>query len=294
MNILINLLIFCIILFVYIHVYSNIKTSNYLEIYEIDNPSKEKFEELCELKQPIIINNYNILDDNIDIQFLNNNFGSFDVKIRSKNNNDLFIPIKFSKFIELLNADNSGNYITELNEDFLEETTFIKTLQIYDIFLRPYNVSNKEYDIILGSTNSYTNLKYNIDVRNIIYVTSGEIEVILCPPNNKKFLHVNKNYESLEYYSDIDIYNVDDKFKNDYNKVKFLKVKLSKGSFLNIPAYWFYSIKILDKKTIIFSNKYRTYMNNIAIIPDLFLQFLQKNNQKFNLTKIADNIKSDI
>ena len=40
----------------------------------------------------------------------------------------------------------------------------------------------------------------------------GEIEAILCPPNNKKILHINKNYESLEYYSDIDIYNVDDKF----------------------------------------------------------------------------------
>ena len=45
-------LIFCIVLFLYIHVFFHLKTSNDLEIYDIEVPNKEKFEEICNLKQP--------------------------------------------------------------------------------------------------------------------------------------------------------------------------------------------------------------------------------------------------
>ena len=44
-------LIFCIVLFLYIHVFFHVKTSNDLEIYDIELPNKEKFEEICNLKQ---------------------------------------------------------------------------------------------------------------------------------------------------------------------------------------------------------------------------------------------------
>ena len=65
MYILINLFVFCLILFLYIHIYFHIKTSNYLEIYEVESPSKEKLEELCDLKQPTICNNMNNITNNI-------------------------------------------------------------------------------------------------------------------------------------------------------------------------------------------------------------------------------------
>ena len=38
--------IFCSILFLYVHIYFHLKTSDDLEVYEIDNPSKEKLEEI--------------------------------------------------------------------------------------------------------------------------------------------------------------------------------------------------------------------------------------------------------
>ena len=44
-------LIFCVVLFLYIHVFFHVKTSNDLEIYDIELPNKEKFEEICNLKQ---------------------------------------------------------------------------------------------------------------------------------------------------------------------------------------------------------------------------------------------------
>ena len=52
MQLIINSLIFCIVLFLYIHIYNHIKTSNYLEVYEIENLSKDKLEDIINFKQP--------------------------------------------------------------------------------------------------------------------------------------------------------------------------------------------------------------------------------------------------
>ena len=39
------IIIFCLVLFIYIHIYFHFKTSNDLEVYELEKPSKDKFEE---------------------------------------------------------------------------------------------------------------------------------------------------------------------------------------------------------------------------------------------------------
>jgi hypothetical protein len=107
----------------------------------------------------------------------------------------------------------------------------------------------------------------------------------MCPPKYYKNLHVQKNYELLDFYSAIDINNVQSNYKNDYHKVKFLRVLLNTNQVLIIPPYWFYSIKFLEENTIVFFNSYRTYTSSIAIVPDLFIQLLQENNLKLNIIK---------
>jgi hypothetical protein len=54
MKILFTLLIFFIILFFYIHILFQLKTSNESEIYELILPSKEKLEKILTLKQPFL------------------------------------------------------------------------------------------------------------------------------------------------------------------------------------------------------------------------------------------------
>ncbi|GAF78491.1 unnamed protein product, partial [marine sediment metagenome] len=56
MKYLITIFIFSIVLFLYLHVQYHLKTSSDLEIYTIDNPTKEKLEEICDLRQPVILN----------------------------------------------------------------------------------------------------------------------------------------------------------------------------------------------------------------------------------------------
>ena len=54
MNIVLSIIIFSIVLFIYLHIYFQLKKSSDLEIYEIDKPSKEKLEEICDLRQPLM------------------------------------------------------------------------------------------------------------------------------------------------------------------------------------------------------------------------------------------------
>ena len=286
MRLTINFLIFCVVLFLYVHVYNHIKTSSYLEVYEIENLSKDKFEDINNFKQPLLLNNYTLLT-NITMDYLISNYPTFDLNLYNKQNNS-FLKIKMEEFNTIINSDESINYISCNNKDFLEETTLEKILSSNDSFFRPYNICNKTYDIIMGRKNSASQLKYSINSRNILYLSSGQIEVTLCPPKYYKNLHVKKNYELLDYYSDIDINNIQSIYKNDYQKAKFLRVMLNTDQVLIIPPYWFYSIKFLEENTIVFFNSYRTFTSSIAIIPDLFIQTLQQNNLKLNMIRKID------
>ena len=286
MKILINLLILTIILFFYIHIYNQYKTSNYLEIYEIENVTKDKFEELCDLKQPLLINNINLLD--INMKIISNNYNTFEIKIINKDNKNLYLPLKLSAALELFEKDISGNYISEKNKEFIDETTLFKQFSTNDYFLRPLGTVNIEYDLIFGSINSYTPLRYNLNSRNFYSVVSGSIEVTLCPPKDYKYLYITKDYENFNFSSNVNILNPQDEYKNEFEKVKFLRIILEPNKLLQIPAYWFYSIKILKNNTLITNYKYSTYINMISMFPELFVKLLQNNNIKKNLAKIAD------
>ena len=283
MLIIINLLILCVVLFLYIHIYNHNKTSNYLELYEMENLSKEKLEDIINYKQPLLLNNYNLVN-NINIKYLFSEYSIFNLNLYN-NQNDTLCKINLHDYYNNITNSSSTNYLSYNNEEFLQETSIDKILCKNDTFFRPFNMCNKKYDIIMGAKNNNTRLKYSINSRNILYLSSGQVEVTLCPPKYYKNLHIKKNYETLEFYSQIDIYNVESIYKNDFNKIKFLRVILNVGQVLVIPPYWFYSIKFLEKHTLVFLNTYTTYINYVTLIPHLFIQLLQLGNVKLNVIK---------
>jgi hypothetical protein len=283
MLIIINLLICCVVLFIYIHIYKHNKTSNYLELYEMENLSKEKLEDVINFKQPLLLNNY-YLAKNINMKQSDPNYSLFNVNIYNNNSTNL-CKITLRDYYNIISNNNTTNYLSYNNEEFLQETVIDKILRNNDIFFRPPNVCNKNYDIIMGAKNNNTRLKYSIHNRNLLYVSSGLIEVTLCPPKYYKNLHVKKNYETMEFYSQIDIYNVESIYKNDFNKIKFLRLTLGLGQVLVIPPYWFYSIKFLEKHSLVFLNTYNTYINVISTLPYICMQILQLGNIKLNVIK---------
>jgi len=76
------------------------------------------------------------------------------------------------------------------------------------------------------------------------------------------------------------------KHKAEFSKVKVLDVDLIPGTLLYIPAYWNYSI-CYDEMSSIAVFQYRTYMNTIAVLPDLIMGVLQKQNVQKKIVKKA-------
>ena len=289
MEIIIGICIFCIVLFLYLHIQFHLKTSEDLEIYEAEQPSKDKLEEICDLRQPIIFDfECNKIVETSNLSYISNNYGVFEVKVRNiednDENSDLYIPLPLHSAIKLFNQDKSASYFSENNKEFLEETGVIKNLQYNDDYLRPYMVSNCNYDIMTGSTGVYTPFRYEINYRNYILLTQGNAQIKLSPPHSVKYLHPIYDYENFEFRSPINPWKPQPKFSADFDKIKCLEFTLLPGKTLYIPAYWWYSIKF-NANTSISCFNYRTYMNNLAIIPYVCLHALQIQNVKRDVVK---------
>ena len=195
-----------------------------------------------------------------------------------------YLPFSCKKTLELLKKDKKETYLSEKNKDFLKETEIDKHFLLNDNLFRPPLLCNSDYDILLGSKNSYTPLRYEISYCNYILVNEGEINLKLCAPKNSKYLLEEKDYENMEFYSPIDPWNIHNKYKQNMNKVEFLDIVLKPTQCFYIPPYWWYSIQF-QENTNIFYFKYFTIMNNITIFPSLFLSFLQKYNIKHKTLK---------
>jgi hypothetical protein len=303
----VSILIFCIVLFVYLHIHFHLKRSNDLEVYEIDQPSKQRLEEVCDIRQPTTFEYYNEqIISQLSYQAIYNSYRAFDVNIRdvskmpmstssplssedSKNpqNNSsgdqdfvLYIPVAFKLASEALKTDTEAKYMSENNGDFIEETGLIKTFQLNDDFLRPYMVSKCMYDIYMASANTVSPLRYDVNYRNYLLVSQGSIRIMLIPPKDTRYLHVINDYDIFEFRSPVNPWKVQPEYQDDFDKIKTLEVDLYQGMAIFIPAYWWYSIKFIGSETSVCSFKYRTYMNTISIMPQMIMSALQNINTK--------------
>ena len=138
------------------------------------------------------------------------------------------------------------------------------------------------YDFSAGSKKCVTPLRYTLNYRHYLYVTEGEVNIKMIPPAATKYLHAKEDYDNFEFRSPINSWNVQDKYKKDFGKIKALEVKLKKNDIIFIPAYWWYSIQYEEISNIC-SFKYRTYMNTLAILPTLFISLLQSLNTKHDI-----------
>ena len=148
MKIIIGFFIFCLVLFLYLHIQFHNKTSDDLEMYDIDNVSKDRFDEICDIRQPVLFD----FDESEKIcnttnkTYLETNYPAFEIKIRNINdtseNSELYMPLQLQSASTLFNQDKSSSYFSESNQDFLQETSVIKSMQYNDEFLRPCMVSN--------------------------------------------------------------------------------------------------------------------------------------------------------
>lgn len=310
----ISIFIFCIVLFLYLHIHFHLKRSNDLEVYEIDQPSKQRLEEVCDIRQPTTFEYYNDqLLTQLSYQTIHTSYRAFDIHIRDVSRsasgdqqvNDktpqkgteqegvLYIPVTFKIAHEVLKKDTEKKYLSEHNADFIEETGLIKLFQLNDEFLRPYMVSNCMYDIMMASEKTTTPLRYEVNYRNYFLVTQGSVRILLIPPKDTRYLYPINDYDILEFRSPVNPWKVQPEYQDDFDKIKTLEVELFQGMVMFIPAYWWYSIQFISAETSVCTFKYRTHMNTLSIAPQLLLNILQNLNIKRDTLEKRTMVKNE-
>jgi hypothetical protein len=258
-------------------------------MYEIDQASKDKLEEICDIRQPTLFDfdNQKIVDTTSKA-YISENYNAFEVKIRNVNENDanaeLYVPLPLHAAVKLFDEDKCSAYLSENNSEFLNDTGVVKNFKYNDAFLRPYMVSNCNYDVMMGSSGTCTPFKYEINYRNFFLLTQGSAQIKLAPPKSIKYLYPQYDYENFEFKSAVNCWNPQPNYSADFDKIKCLEFTLLPGKTLYIPAYWWYSIQF-GPGTSISTMFYRTYMNNLAISPYIGMHALQIQNVKRDVVK---------
>ena len=297
METLLFIFVFSVVLFLYLHIYFQLKVSDDLEVFDVEQPSKDNLEEICDLRQPVIFKMENIdsMIKNCNASELRKNYGAFDVKIRDIFETDdmveKYLPLTLNTASEVFRKDEKEKYLSSNNYDFLEETSLVKEYQQHDQILRPLSVCSCYYDYMFGAKNAHTLLSYEVNYRNYFLVTSGSIQIKLLPPKFTKYLKQHVDYDNFEFVSHVNPWNVQEEYKNDVEKTKMLDVTIVEGQVIHIPAYWWYSIKFNSSDTSVCSFKYKTYMNHVAILNHTCMRMLQSQNVKRDIVKKVDIVK---
>lgn len=284
-------LIFCVVLFLYLHIYFHLKTSNDLEVYEIDQPSKDKLEEVCDLRQPVLFSYANErLMESCTLTAMRSTYGAFDVRLRNVKDaaeeadaTDLYVPLTLHAVADTFRSDKESRYVTEHNGDFLEETGLVKTFKYNDAFLRPPMVSKCTYDVMSASPGTQTPLRYELNYRNYYLVTHGTVKMRLIPPHASKYLCPVADYDNFEFRSPVNPWQIQAEHRADFDKVKTMDVDVSAGQIIYIPAYWWCSMQFPENSTsstTLCCFKYCTYMNAVSMLDKLCMWLLQQQNVK--------------
>jgi hypothetical protein len=268
-----GIFIFLIILTLYLHVSYHLKTSNEDAVYETTFQSKEQLDNICKLRQPIVFD-YHIIPF-CQKEYLIDKYGNTSILIKNVDTSD-YIPYKLKDAIELIDKDTTGSYYIENNDDTIQQNMNMKEhILKYERDIRPAFTCKCIYDILIGSNNSSTPLKYEVNYRNYFMVNEGSVNIRLAPPNAEDYLNPVIDYETLEVTSPYNVWKT-----KTIDNVNFTDVVVSKGQMIYIPPYWWYSIQFTSNTTIMVF-KYRTYMNIVTLMPQLFMQILQIQNIQY-------------
>jgi len=304
MSAIVNIILFLIILFLYIHIIHQLKKGEDLEIYEMDYMSNEHLQEVCDIKQPVLFEYQSVVPaffEHITPENLDNFSGSHDIKIKDiqdywKSDESVdYVILPYQSGRTLMSSDTQSNYFTENNEDFVDDSGLNKIFKENDEFLKPYMTLQTKYDIMTGSANVYTPLRYHTEYRKFLCVMSGKIRVKMTPWKSKKYLYPTRDFENYEFKSPINAWKPQRKYLHEMDKIKWLEFDVQPNHVLYIPPFWWYSIQYSDTPdNFICGITYNSIMNCVTNIPNWGLYFLQQNNIQKKIAKTLELDKPDL
>lgn len=302
MSFFIAVLIFILTLFLYIHITNQFKKSQDMEIYEAEFISNVNLQDICNTKQPVVVNLNNVASgflNSVSISRLLNMGASHSVIVKdiddyNKTSGSVVdcISLPFKTVLKLFESDTKSRFFSDSNSEFMDESGLGSELSELDEYLKPDYTVQSKYDIMFGSNSSHTPLRYSTQSRNYIVVASGKISVKMTPFKSTKYLHEVRDYENYEFRSEIDVWKPQKRFSDDFDRIKFIEFEVSEGNALYIPSYWWYSIKYSDSGgDRLLSCSYSTVMNRLANIPDIVNHIIQVQN---TVVKVSNEHPSHI
>lgn len=287
MNAFFHIFLFILILFIYIHITHQYKTSEDMEIYEMDYVSNEHLQEVCNIKQPVLFFYKSIhpeFFEALDHEHLDR-LDSYDVKVKDVRDyyadepNVDFTVMPFRSAETLMTTDTKSSYFTENNHTTIDEAGLLKTFQTNDDFFKPSFTVNTQYDLLVGSNNTCTPLRYHKNERVLLTVITGKITIKMTPWKSTKYLYQNKDYDLYEFWSPVNMWKPQRKYLHEMEKLRFLEFDVNAGYTVSVPPYWWYSIKYdSNPETFVTSCTYNSIMNCVANLPDTCLYFMQQQN----------------
>ena len=253
------------------------------------NPS---LQEICDLKQPVLFRL--TIDAPINIENLSY---KNDVRVYTGNKatHDAasYVLLPFPQFHNLIATTAKPHYYTENNRDFIDEVGLYDTFRELDPFLKPYYTAQTIYDVWTGGRLINTPLRYHINYRQFIYVTSGKVHIKMTPYKSRKYLHPIMDYENYEFRSPINPFNPQPEYMHDMDKIKFLEFDIHAGYVLFLPPYWWYSIQYAADAadTVVMSVIYNSTMNILANSPSIARYYMQLHNTKNIILHTLENDK---
>jgi hypothetical protein len=176
-----------------------------------------------------------------------------------------------------METDTKGYFFSENNSDFVRER--IHDFSKIDGYLASPWIMHKHYDLLFGSKNAHTPLRYHTETGRFLVISSSYsseekyIRVKMIPWQNRKIETI-KDYENYEFWSPMDIWN------SPPDKIRCLEFDVKEGYTLYIPPYWYYSIQFTTPSISVASFTYSTGMNVISNLSNIGLYFMQQNNIK--------------
>lgn len=277
-----SFLFFVLFIFVYIHVSSQYKKSQDLEIYELDYKNNSNLQEICDIRQPIIFHHpentttaRSSSSPIINLEIIatmekedGNAINIFDIQDfynphhppPPSTSSPVPTPLPFQSAMRLIKTDTNTRFFTENNETFVEDAGLDEWMNRTGIaFFKPPYTANQRFDIMTGTNGLGTPMRYHTNTRKYIHVSGGRIMVKMTPFKNKKKLDFND-----EHVSSINCWNPMTDELSVINKIRFLEFQILTNHVLYIPPYWIYSIQYLEDNVCLLEYNYKTFMNEIA------------------------------
>jgi len=287
MEVLINIFIFLLVVFLYLHINTQLKRSEDLEISEMDYIDNENLQEVCELKQPILFEYKTVCPDHFHETTLDSLFqhGSQEIKVKdsaeyfNENENPDYLYLPYQSANSLFISDTKNRYFSENNQEYLDDTGVSGKMEENDTYLKPPLTINKKYDFVIGSRNVVLPLRYHSRSRQYLCVNSGKIHVKMTPWKSSKYLSAKKDYENYDFRSPLNPWHIQPEFENEMSKLRFLEFDVYSGYVLYIPPYWWFSIRFSDSNdNLLTTFSYDTPISFLTNLPNYTMYYLQQSN----------------